>query len=372
MGPQHPMTHGLWTLRVKVDGETVVDTEPELGYIHRGVEKICESRDFVQIIPYCDRLCYASAMTWAHSYCYAVEDLLEVDVPERAEYVRLIAVEMQRIASHLMWLGAYTPDVGNLTVFVWCLRDREMFLDLMQELGGSRMHYNFPRPGGIKRDIPPGFADRARAKIALFLERMKEYEMLLDESTIFLVRTQGVGYAKAEEMVNAGVTGPNVRAAGINYDVRWAHPYSVYDEVDWTSSVEKPSSVKGADCYDRYRVRMTEMEESCRMIIDALDKIPGGSDTTYQSGDEKIITKVPSRAPEGATGHHHFEDSRGESMFYLQGGGDGRGKYPYRVSIRSPMFITIPFVAKTMIGYKIADIPAIMGSFDPCIGETDR
>ncbi len=372
MGPQHPMTHGLWTLRVKVDGETVVDTEPELGYIHRGVEKICESRDFTQIIPYCDRLCYASAMTWAHSYCYAVEDLLEVDVPERAEYVRLIAVELQRVASHLMWLGAYTPDVGNLTVFVWCLRDREMFLDLMQELGGSRMHYNFPRPGGIKRDIPPGFADRARAKIKLFLERMKEYEMLLDESTIFLVRTQGVGHAKAEDMVNSGVTGPNVRAAGVNYDVRWAHPYSVYDEVDWTSSVEKPTSVKGADCYDRYRVRMTEMVESCRMIIDALDKIPGGVSTTYQSGDEKILAKVPARAPEGATGNHHFEDSRGESMFYIQGGGEGRGKYPYRVSIRSPMFITIPFVAKTMIGYKIADIPAIMGSFDPCIGETDR
>ena len=372
MGPQHPMTHGLWTLRVKIDGETVVDTEPELGYIHRGVEKICESRDFTQIIPYCDRLCYASAMTWAHSYCYAVEDLLEVDVPERAEYIRLIAVELQRIASHLMWLGAYSPDIGNLTIFTWCLRDRELFIDLMQELGGARMHYNFPRVGGVKRDIPVGFAQRCRAKIALFLSRLPEYEMMLDESTIFLVRTQGVGLASAEDMVNSGVTGPNLRAAGVNYDVRWAHPYSVYDELDWTPSVEKPSSVKGADCYDRYRVRMEEMITACNMVLEALDKLPGGAETHYSPDDEMILAKAPTRAPEGARGFHHFEDCRGESMFYLEGGGEGRGKNPYRVSIRSPMFITIPFVAKTMIGYKIADIPAIMGSFDPCIGETDR
>ena len=372
MGPQHPMTHGLWTLRVKVDGETVVDTEPELGYIHRGVEKICEARDFTQITPYCDRLCYVSAMTWSHAYIYAAENLLEVEVPERAEYVRLIAVEIQRIASHLMWLGAYSPDIGNLTIFTWCLRDRELFIDLMQELGGARMHYNFPRVGGVKRDLPVGFAQRCRAKIELFLGRLKEYEMLLDESTIFLVRTQGVGLASAEDMVNSGVTGPNLRAAGVNYDVRWAHPYSVYDQLDCTPSVEKPSSVKGADCYDRYRVRMEEMIQSCNMVLEALDKIPGGCETHYASEDEMILAKAPKRAPEGTSGFHHFEDCRGESMFYIEGGGEGRGKYPYRVSIRSPMFITIPFVAKTMIGYKIADIPAIMGSFDPCIGETDR
>ncbi len=372
MGPQHPMTHGLWTLRVKVDGETVVDTEPELGYIHRGVEKICEARDFTQITPYCDRLCYVSAMTWAHSYIYSAENLLEVEVPERAEYIRLIATEIQRVTSHLMWLGAYSPDIGNLTIFTWCLRDREMFIDLMQELGGSRLHYNFPRVGGVKRDLPVGFAQRCRAKIALFLERLKEYEMLLDESTVFLVRTQGVGLASAEAMVNAGVTGPNLRAAGVNYDVRWAHPYSVYDELDWTPSVEKPSSVKGADCYDRYRVRMEEMVYSCEMVLEALEKIPGGADSHYSPGDAMIQSKAPLRAPAGSSGFHHYEDCRGESMFYLQGGGEGRGKHPYRVSIRSPMFITIPFVAKTMIGYKIADIPAIMGSFDPCIGETDR
>ena len=153
MGPQHPMTHGLWTLRVQVDGETVVDAEAELGYIHRGVEKIAEARDFTQVTPYCDRLCYVSAMTWSNSYIYAAEDLLEVEVPERAEYIRCISAECQRIASHLMWLGAYGPDVGNLTIMTWALREREMFLDLLQELGGSRMHYNYPRIGGVKRDI---------------------------------------------------------------------------------------------------------------------------------------------------------------------------------------------------------------------------
>jgi len=372
MGPQHPMTHGLWTLRVKVDGETIVDSEAELGYIHRGVEKICESRDFTQITPYCDRLCYVSAMTWANSYIYAAEDLLEVEVPERAEYLRTITAEMQRIASHLMWLGAYAPDVGNLTIMVWCLRDREMFLDLLQELGGSRMHYNYPRVGGVKRDIPPGWADRAIAKIKLFEKRIDEYEYILDESTIFLIRTQGVGYATASDMVNCGVSGPNIRAGGINSDVRWTNPYSVYDQLDWSPAVEKPSSVKGSDCYDRYRVRMEEMRQCCRMLLDAIEKLPGGKNTTYANGDEMIIAKAPNRAPEGATGYSHYECTRGASMFYLQGGGDGRGKHPYRVSIRSPMFITIPFVAKTMIGYKVADVPAIMGSFDPCIGETDR
>jgi NADH-quinone oxidoreductase subunit D len=226
--------------------------------------------------------------------------------------------------------------------------------------------------GGVKRDIPIGWADRLRAKIKLFEHRIDEYEMLLDESTIWLVRLQGVGYATAEDQLNEGVSGPNIRAAGVNTDARWTNPYSVYDQVDWEPAVEKPTSVKGADCYDRYRVRMEEMRQSCRMILDAIEKIPGGSNTHYSPGDEMILTKAPTRAPEGATGTSTYECTRGVSQFYLQGGGDGRGKHPYRVSIRSPMFITIPYVAKTMIGYKVADIPAIMGSFDPCIGETDR
>ena len=177
-------------------------------------------------------------------------------------------------------------------------------------------------------------------------------------------------------MINHGVTGPNVRAAGHNYDVRWAHPYSVYDELDWEPAVERPS-IKGSDCYDRYRVRVEEMRQSALMILDAFDHFPGGADTHYSKEDDKIFAeniwgKAPARAAEGQTGFHHFEDSRGESMFYLSGGGAERGKHPYRVSIRSPMFITIPYASKCMIGYKIADIPAIMGSFDPCIGETDR
>ena len=172
-------------------------------------------------------------------------------------------------------------------------------------------------------------------------------------------------------MVNHGVSGPNLRAGGVNYDVRWAHPYSVYDELDWQPSVER-SSIKGADCYDRYRVRLEEMRTSADLVLEALERIPGGADTYHEPGDPAILAKAPARAADGATGFHHFEDPRGESMFYVAGGGDERGKNPYRVSIRSPMFITIPYAAKCMIGYKIADVPAIMGSFDPCIGETDR
>ena len=187
-----------------------------------------------------------------------------------------------------------------------------------------------------------------------------------------MVEGLSIGYATAEDQINAGVTGPNIRAAGVNTDARWTNPYSVYDQVDWEPAVEKPTSVKGADCYDRYRVRMEEMRQSCRMLLDAIEKIPGGANTHYQPGDEMILTKAPTRAPEGATGFSTYECTRGVSNFYIQGGGDSRGKNPYRLSIRSPMFITIPYVAKTMIGYKVADIPAIMGSFDPCIGETDR
>ena len=172
-------------------------------------------------------------------------------------------------------------------------------------------------------------------------------------------------------MVNHGVSGPNLRAGGVNYDVRRAHPYSVYSELDWEPPVERPS-IKGADCYDRYRVRVEEMRVSARMVLEALEKIPRGADTYHEPGDPAIIGKAPSRAPEGTSGYHHFEDSRGESMFYIAGGGEGRGKQPYRVSIRSPMFITIPYASECMIGYKVADIPAIMVSFDPCIGETDR
>ena len=215
-------------------------------------------------------------MTWSNSYIYAAEDLLEADVPERAEYIRLLAAELQRLASHLMWLGAFGPDIGNLTLMTWCMRDREMFLDLLQELGGSRMHYNYPRIGGVKRDIPIGFADRMIAKVKLFEKRIEEYEMMLDESTIWLVRLQGVGYANAEEMVEAGVSGPNVRAAGDNYDIRWAHPYSVYDEIDWEPAVEKPTSVKGADCYDRYRVRIEEMRQSLNLIEQTIKLVEEG------------------------------------------------------------------------------------------------
>jgi NADH-quinone oxidoreductase subunit D len=254
---------------------------------------------------------------------------------------------------------------------VWCLREREMMMDLLQELGGSRMHYNFPRVGGVKRDLPHGFAMRARHKLRLFLDRIQEYEALFDESTIFLIRSQGVGYAKPEEMINHGVSGPNLRAGGVNHDIRTSHPYSVYSELDWAPAVER-SSIKGADCYDRYRIRVEEMRQSADLVLQALDKMPGGAETYHEPGDPKILAKAPSRAPEGTSGSHHFEDSRGESMFYLAGGGEGRGKMPYRVSIRSPIFITIPYASKCMIGYKVADIPAIMGSFDPCIGETDR
>lgn len=353
MGPQHPMTHGLWNLRVKVDGETIVDAEPEVGYLHRGIEKLCEGKTYTQIIPMTDRLCYGSSMTWSHLYCMTVEDLMGVEVPERAEYIRVIAIEMQRIASHLMWLAAYAVDLGLMIGFLHAMRDREVFIDLLQALTGSRLTYNYPRIGGVAHDLPPDFERDALRACSFMEQRLKEYEDLYDGSKIFMMRNEGVGLLSKEDAMNLGVTGPPLRASGVSYDLRKDMPYSVYPEMDF-----EVASHKDGDCYARFKVRMVEMAESCKIIRQALQRM--------HKGKWRIV--APRTAPVG-TGVGRVEDPRGEGMMYVVGDGTDR---PYRLKIRSPIFVTVSAAPKMLIGYKVADVVAIMGGLDMCIGEADR
>ncbi len=355
MGPQHPMTHGLWNMRVKIDGETIVDAEPEIGYLHRGYEKIMEVREFQKNVVLTDRLCYVSSVTWSHAYCLACEKMMDIEVPLRGQWIRVIALEIQRLASHLMWLAAYGPDLGLLTALLWSLRERELFLDLLQLLTGARMNQNFPRIGGVRNDLPPDFEKYCRKIVDYFLGKLDEYERLMHDSKIFLMRTQGVGRISAADAINWGVTGPNLRACGVNVDIRRLEPYETYDEVEFEPQVWRGPGA--GDSYARFVCRFNEMRESCRILLEALKKVPAGP---YRA-------KQPRRA-EGE-GFARTEDSRGEALFYVIGDGDDR---PYRVKIRSPIYSTMAATPLMLRGNKMADVVSILGSVDVCVGEMDK
>jgi len=347
------MTHGLWTLRVLVEGETIVEARPEMGYLHRGVEKIAERRRYFMNTVLSDRLCYGSSMTWTHAYIAAVEKLMEVEVPERAEYIRVIVIELQRLASHLMWLAAFLPDLGLLTGLLYSMREREHCLRLLEGLSGNRLLYNYIRIGGVGRDLPAGWPEACERSLRHIEGKLVEYERLYDQSTVFRMRTEGVGIIPRSPGLNWGITGPNIRGSGSDFDIRSHDPYSIYPELDFTPQVEK-----AGDCFARHRVRMREMEQSIYLIRQCLEKIPSGPLRSE---------KVPKRA-EGEA-FSRTEDSRGEAVMYLVGDGSRR---PYRWKIRSPIFTTVSAANHYLRGYKVADIPAILGSVDMCIGETDK
>lgn len=353
MGPQHPMTHGLWNLRVKVDGEVITDATPEVGYLHRGMEKLFENRTFVQISPITDRLCYGSSFTWNHLYCMTVEKLMELEIPERAKYIRVMCIEIQRIASHLMWLAAYAADLGLLTGFVWAMREREVMIDLLQSLSGSRLTYNYAKIGGVTADFPPDFERDCLRAVNYVDRKLAEHEALYDSSKIFMMRNEGVGILKREDAINLGVTGPVLRASNAKLDVRRDQPYEIYDEIEF-----EPQCSNLCDCFGRYRVRMDEMRESCKIIRQTLKKMPKGP----------VRVKTPLIGPTGdAIGR--VEDPRGEGMMYIIGNGTDR---PYRLKVRSPLFVTLSAAKKMLVGYKVADVVAIMGSIDVCMGEADK
>jgi NADH-quinone oxidoreductase subunit D len=355
MGPQHPSTHGVLRLKLALDGEQITDMRPVIGYLHRGVEKLCEHRTYSMIEPLTDRLDYVAAISENLGYCGAVERLLNVEVPPRAQYIRVILAELQRIASHLLWLGTHALDLGAMTVFFYTFREREELLDLFEGFCGARLTYNSMRIGGLYEDLPPGWVDRARHFLKIFPSRMKEYEDLLSVNRIFLGRTRGVGVLSAEDAVALGVSGPPLRASGVDYDVRKAQPYSSYDKFEF----EVPLGTNG-DTYDRYLVRMEEMRQSLRIVGQALDGLPEGP---VRAKVAKYI-----KPPAGEV-YHVVESPRGVQGFYIIA---TTGEIPYRVRFRAPSFVNLQALPLMCRGGLVADVVAVIGSIDIVLGDCDR
>ncbi len=355
MGPQHPSTHGVLRLEVTLDGEVVVDCRPDVGYLHRGIEKLAELRSYVQFIPITDRLDYLASMLQNAAYCYAVEKLAQIEVPERAECILVIMMELQRIASHLIFFGTMGMDLGATTPFLYGMREREDILDLFEMACGARLTYNYFRPGGVAQDLPDGFREKALAYIAKQKQRLPEYDDLLTNNQIFVARTRGVGVISAEDAIDYSMSGPSLRGSGVAYDVRKADPYSLYSRFDW-----KVCTRPEGDTMARYLVRLDEIRQSLQIVEQALDALPEGS----------IQYKLPLRLkiPEGEV-YHHIESARGDVGVYIVS--DGSEK-PYRMHWRAPSFINLAALRKMVIGWKVADVVAILGSLDIVLGEVDR
>ena len=356
MGPQHPSTHGVLRVAVRFDGEVVRSVDPVIGYLHRCFEKICEGWNYAQIVPFCDRNDYLGAITNEWAYCRAAEALLGIEVPERAEYLRVITAELQRICSHLLWFGTFSLDLGATTPFIYAFREREMLYDLFESLCGARLLYGYLRLGGVRNDVPPGWFEEVERYLRVQEEKLKEYYDLLIGNAIFLSRTRGIGAIPAEDAVAYGVSGPMLRACGVNWDLRRDEPYSVYPRFDF----EVPLGETG-DLYDRCIVRMREIEESIRIVRQAIASIPEGD----------VVGKVPRalRPPAGAEAYGRVEGPRGEVGCYLVS--DGSPK-PWRLKWRAPCFSNLQPLDLMARGYKVADLVAIVGSTDIVLGEVDR
>ncbi len=355
MGPQHPSTHGVLRLRLWVKNEKILEAYPVLGYLHRGVEKLAESIPYKQFIPYTDRLDYVSSMINNMAYVSAVEKLMDIEVPERAEYLRIIVMELQRIASHLIWLGTWALDIGALTPYFYTFREREEIMRIFEDLCGARLTYNYMRFGGVSSDMDDDLRDKVYGFTEIFPSRVDEYEELLTDNEILKARSIGVGYMSREDVINFGVTGPLLRASGVGFDLRRDHPYSLYSELKFRVPVEK-----GGDAYARYLVRIEEMRQSNEIIKQALDNM--------RTGDIKV--KLPLNVtPREGDAYSRIESPRGEIGFYVVS--DGSIK-PYRLKIRSPAFSNLSALPYMCRDQRLADLVTINGCIDVCMGEIDR
>jgi NADH-quinone oxidoreductase subunit D len=357
IGPSHPSTHGVFRMKATMDGEVVMDLEPVFGYLHRGIEKLAEQRTYTGIIPLTDRLDYLASMSNNLAHCLAVEKMAGIKVPERAEYLRVILAELQRIASHLIAVGAFFNDCGAfMTPILYMLREREKILDLFEMLSGQRLTYNYIRPGGLSQDIPGEFLPALQLLVEKLPRFFDEYDQLLADNEIFLARTKGVGILPRELAINASASGPVLRASGVPWDLRKADPYSIYDRFEFDVPIGQ-----AGDCYDRYQVRMLEMRQSVRIIAQALKQMPAGGE---------IKTQVPRliRPPAGEC-YAHIESPRGELGFYIV---SDNSIAPYRYHIRGPSFINLTVLRDMVVGWKIADALVIFGSIDICMAEVDR
>ncbi|MEJ2608213.1 MAG: NADH dehydrogenase (quinone) subunit D [Anaerolineales bacterium] len=380
MGPQHPSTHGVLRLLLELDGERVINCVPDIGFLHTGIEKNMESKTFHKALVMTDRMDYLNNLGNNLCYCLAVEKLVDLDVPERAQVIRVVLAELQRIASHLVFLATHALDTGAMSVFLYCFREREIILDIFEMCSGERMMTSFIRPGGLWRDVPEGFEDAVRNFIRIFPKRLKQYSNLLSKNPIYLSRSKGIGPISGEDAVSWGLTGPNLRAAGVPFDLRKANPYSGYESYDF----DVPVGTSG-DVFDRYMVRLQEMAQSLRLVEQALDHLPGGP---VRSDNRKFVPPPRSEigtsmealihhfklwtegfsAPEGAV-YVAVESPRGELGCYLAGDG---GPKPYRVHFRTPSFAAIQAIPVLVKGFLVADIVAIISSIDPVLGDSDR
>ena len=356
IGPQHPSTHGVFRMKLTLDGEVIIDMEPVLGYLHRGIEKLAEGRTYTQIIPLTDRLDYLASMSNNLSYVLAVEKLAGISVPERAEYLRVIMAELQRIASHLVGVGAFLNDCGAfMTPLLYMFREREKILDLFEMVCGQRLTYNYMRVGGVSHDIPEEFLPALDKFVREMPGFIDEYDQLLAENEILLARAKGVGILSKELAINISASGPVLRGSGVKWDIRKADPYSVYDRFQFDIPI---GSV--GDTYDRYRVKIQEMRQSVRIIKQAMEQLPPG----------EVRSEVPHllRPPAGEA-YGHIEAPRGELGFYLV---SDNSIAPYRFHIRAPTLINLTALRDMMIGWKVADAIIIFGSIDICLAEVDR
>ncbi len=355
MGPQHPSTHGVLRLVVSLQGEIVKNLKPHCGYIHRGIEKMCEKDTYPQIIHLTDRMDYLSAHINNHAVCLLVEKALEVDVPERVKYIRTIVDELNRIASHQLWWCSFGMDMGGLTCYFYGLRDREHILDIFEESFGSRLLHSYYTPGGLMMDIHPNFQKSVKDFIKYFRRKIKDYDDILTGNIIMQERTKGIGILSKEDAISYGVTGPSGRASGFACDVRKHHPYGVYDKADFQEIL----GTEG-DTFTRYMMRMHEMRESMKIIEQLIDNIPAGD----YSAKMKAVIKLPA-----GEYYQRVEASRGELGVYCISDGN---KTPYRMKFRSPNFSNLSALDQMSRGVKIADLVAIGGSLDYVIPDIDR
>ncbi len=380
MGPQHPSTHGVLRLVLEIDGETVLKIIPDIGFLHTGIEKTCEAKFYQQVVPMTDRIDYLSPMSNNLCYCLAVEKLLQLEIPERAQYLRVLLNELTRLQSHLVWLGTHAMDIGALTVFLYCFREREELLKIFEHVSGQRMMTSYFRVGGVALEPPVDFYERVQALLKTMPARIDQYQNLLTGNPIWVSRTQGVGKLTAAEAISLGVTGPPLRASGVDWDLRRDMPYSGYDKFQF----KVPVSQDG-DVWARYIVRMEEMRQSVLICQQALDGMPGGplkadSPKVVLPDREKMKTQMESliyhfkivtegfQVPAGQV-FQAIESPRGEMGYFLVS--DGTAK-PYRVHMRNPSFATLQALEAMCVGKMLADVVAVIGSIDIVLGEIDR
>ncbi len=356
MGPQHPSTHGVLRVVLRLDGERVVDSDVVIGYLHRGIEKLSENRDWTQIILLTDRMDYVAAATNNLGYVETVEKLMQLEVPRRARYIRTVLGELQRMASHCLWIGTHAMDIGAMTVFLYAFRERELILDLFEEYCGARLTYNAMRIGGLPLDIPPAWDRKVKEFCTIMEQKVSEYEELLTNNRIWLERTRGIGVISGSEAIAIGLSGPPLRGSGVARDIRKDEPYAAYDEFEFNV----PIGSRG-DTYDRYLVRIEEFRQSIRIIRQAIEGLPDGP----------IVGKVPRliKPPAGET-YHAIESPKGELGYFIVS--DGRSTNPYRFRVRPPSFCNLQALPRLIKGHLVADVVALIGSIDVVLGEVDR